>query len=218
MASRLALFPVSSERHGGVRYFCFAGVQHATATHVLLDRTGAGQFVKVEPKDSGDGTVPTSSALLRGEQSMSVGGKHIMLFKNDELRETLARLLGATHQRPKMSKDSLVLREGIVEAGAPCHATITRGKLSRDASPFVQVARARLNKTEQIVGFEKPCLTFSIKLNRTHVEGISLRFKAPRARGLYRVGLFEAGQTKMLASDDLIIRSRPPSGGGRRNT
>jgi len=85
----------AARRPPGVRYFLFFGTRQTMVSSLLLHTEGGKLDVRRNVVgDAGDGTVPVWSAALSGLQGQPVGGAHGTLYKNPELRRTLAVLLG----------------------------------------------------------------------------------------------------------------------------
>jgi pimeloyl-ACP methyl ester carboxylesterase len=84
-----------ARRPSGVRYFLFFGTRQTMVSTLLLHEEGERLDVRRNVlQNAGDGTVPVWSAALSGLQGQPVGGAHGTLYKNPELRRTLAVLLG----------------------------------------------------------------------------------------------------------------------------
>ena len=84
-----------ARRPSGVRYFLFFGTRQTMVSTLLLYAEGEKLDVRRNVlAEAGDGTVPIWSATLSGLQGQPVGGAHGTLYKNPELRRTLAVLRG----------------------------------------------------------------------------------------------------------------------------
>ena len=120
----------TDRRPAGCRYFCFAGRQEQTIVRTeLLSPVLVGS---IRDADAGDGTVPSWSSALPGEQFQLDGGEHGTTFKNRHLLETLGQLLdvpqmlvaAAAAEAPAIR---CVMRALILNAGEP---TIVRVELA----------------------------------------------------------------------------------------
>lgn len=201
-----------AHRPMGVRYFAFAGNQQSSLSAVrLLDAGTRYTLKRVEPEDAGDGTVPIWSAVPPGVQSHLVGGEHGTLYKNGDLRRTLAVLLGkpgvlaAGPDAVEVSvRDRVVHPSTVVPVvlGFPAPVTSLRGELrlerAGDPGPNGTVTFAS-------VGAPQP-----VSYAGAEAERLSLRLRAPAIRGAYRVAFYltdaGGGVPELAASDDLFVQ------------
>src|SRR5262249_44415202 len=116
-----------NRRPANVRYFCFSGTRLTTASFAKFTRDGSGyQVKKVERDGGGDGTVPFWSSNLPGIQCLAIGGEHSAIYKDRELRRTLAALLGKADLLGPLPFEvtglpvvDVTVREKVIDPGQP---------------------------------------------------------------------------------------------------
>jgi pimeloyl-ACP methyl ester carboxylesterase len=204
-----------ARRPPGVRYFTFVGNQQTSLSAVRLLSAGARYTLqRVEPDDAGDGTVPIWSAGLTGIQGHFVGGEHGTLYKNGELRRTLAVLLGkpgvlaaAPAAVEVAVRDRVVHPSSIVYLvlGFPSPVTTIRGEIRlerpADATPAAPGGFVVVGPPQRIT------------YDGGAAERLSLRLKAPAIRGAYRVAFYwieSDGTSTFAGADQLLVQQPPP--------
>ena len=193
-----------------VRYFCFAGTQQITATHILIRPTGSKQTVpfKIEQKDSGDGTVPTWSGFLPNAQRMFVGGEHSTIYNNNDLRRSLATVLGKEGLLKGVpQKVDVALREKVVEPKDSVYLSLSLGSAIKDFSGVLTIEKAVIDKDSgQVERFGKPLDLKTVEYKGVGVESLTLIFPAPKIRGVYRIAFRDEIQSEPSGYDELIVQ------------
>jgi len=187
-----------------IDYFFFYGTHQTTISTVYLRKVGREYRArKLELENAGDGTVPVWSGMQSRIQGLPVGGEHGSIYKNGELKSTLATLLGkkgvlaALAPPPELAiRDRVVLPEGKVNAVAifPGGIPSLRAelKLTRVVDEKGKTAARPYETKEAIVYSGAP------------IDRISFVFTAPPHVGIYRVEFLAEG--KAAASDDLFVQ------------
>jgi hypothetical protein len=195
-----------------VRYFCFSGTRQKTATLVRLYHSGGRQEMwKQEVEGSGDGTVPVWSSGLPGVQNLPVGGVHGTLYKNKELRQTLAALLGAPAAQaqwfaPEAGEVEVALREQVVEPATAVHLALTfvggSGKLDGE----LRMEAAETKADAEAVVFRPVEGPHLIRYIGPAAESLGLLLIAPDRAGVYRVAYYPQGEQQPAGSDELFVQ------------
>ena len=196
----------------GVRYFCFSGTRQATASLVRVRRLSNTEvrLRTVEPDASGDGTVPDWSSRLPGVQCLAVGGEHGTLYKNGDVRKSLAVLLGVSEALPAavLPPVELALRDRVTETSGR-----VRGVLSFPGTSAFQgelrIERAELG-ADGSVSFAPVGAAHAIEYRGPAADTLGVAFEAPAAAGAYRVAFCEAGHTSPAATDEMFVLERAP--------
>jgi phospholipase A1 len=208
---RKSLNPAKRPSH--VRYFSFTGTRQTTATAVWLRKMG-GKYRsrKLEPDDAGDGTVPSWSAALNGIQGQPVGGEHGTIYRNRELRRTLAGLLGAPGVLA-VEEDGVevALRERVSEPAKPVRVSLSFAHAVSHVEGELRLLRVTLDETGAVVSSVQ-FGSFPIRYTGLGAETIGLTFNAPNVLGVYRVGYFPAGSDQPAGEDELFVQERVRSG------
>lgn len=190
-----------------VPYFCFVGTHQKTIALVHLNlRAGAieNKIRRIEPEDSGDGTVPTWSAGLPRVQALPVGGEHGTLFKNRELRQTLGALLGrpgvlapADPQVVEVSIRDRVVAPEVIIHGALSFTSRTRleGELHVD----------RASADGQV--WARSVAALPVQYGGISADTIGFVLDAPAVRGAYRVRFFLRGSAQPAGEDHFFVQS-----------
>lgn len=193
-----------------VRYFCFAGTQQMTATHVLIRPTGSGRAVpiKIEQRNGGDGTVPTWSGFLANEQRMFVGGEHSTIYSNNDLRRSLATVIGKEGLLRGVPQNvDVALREKVVEPRDHVHLSISLGSAISDFSGVLTIEKASIDRDSgNVEHFGKPISLHTVDYRGIGVENLTLVFTAPEIRGVYRVAFRDDVQAEPSGYDELIVQ------------
>lgn len=199
-------------RPGHVRYFCFCGTRQTTATHVHLSNGRGGlTALKIEREDGGDGTVPVWSSGIPGVQRIEVGGEHGTIYKNGDLRRVLGTLLGRPGLLAVATRGEVALRDRVVEPGTLVHGSVAFDEGVDEIDGEIRVERTQIDRAGVIQGFDAaPTNRFSIRYQGVGTEAISVVFKAPDVRGIYRVGFYpRAAQPVKPNYDELIVQDPP---------
>jgi pimeloyl-ACP methyl ester carboxylesterase len=199
-----------------VRYFCFSGTRQTTATLVHIYETGGGFDVrKIEQEGGGDGTVPVWSSTLPGLQSMPVGGEHSVIYKNRDLRRTLAILVGAPPQvaanfaAPGLGAVEVALRERVAEPKRIVRVALTLEGGRSDLDGEMRVEEAAVPAGAGPAVFQS-VQAWPIKYAGLAAETLGLLLQAPDRPGLYRVAYYPRGEAVPAGSDDLFVQQPPP--------
>lgn len=193
-----------------VRYFSFYGTRQRTNAQVRIDQHGARYRARaIEFDDAGDGTVPVWSGQPDGIQSMPVGGEHMALFRNSDLRQTLAVLLGAPGTlalSPEAAgfNGELSVSPKVANPAAPVSLTLLfreglatlKGQLH-----FERVVLDTAGNQSSATTAGKPV---EIQYSGGTADKLGLLLVAPEFPGFYRV-VFEAVSGE-IATDDLIVQ------------
>ncbi|HLO18170.1 MAG TPA: hypothetical protein VK206_25285, partial [Anaerolineales bacterium] len=148
-----------NKRPPNIRYFCFSGTRHSTTTHLMIRLLDAGlsQAEKVEIEDGGDGTVPTWSSFILGFQRMFVGAEHATIFRDRNLRQAMATLLGKDGLLAGVpEKTQVSLRDKVLEPEDIVHVTISFLGDIQDFSGVLTVELADINAATGDVIYGRP--------------------------------------------------------------
>ncbi|HSP14067.1 MAG TPA: hypothetical protein VLV78_04880 [Thermoanaerobaculia bacterium] len=189
-----------------VRYFFCVGSTQTTACAALLLRRDkqAPRVRGVEQEDAGDGTVPISSGALTGIQSRPVGGEHGSIYKDIDLRATLAILLGyrgvlATRE----SVNQINVREPVVEPGDPVRVTLIPATAAQSIEGQLEFARFIEKNGTYVPTPAKPVV---VTYSGPAAEKLSVVLKAPPDAGIYRLMFIERGAARPSATDDVFVQ------------
>jgi len=210
-------------RPNHVRYFAFGGTAHVTVSAVtLLSRDGGFEPQRVDPAKSGDETVPIWSAPLPGHQGLPVGGPHAhdVLFRDGNLRRTLAVLLGKKGVLAGEAEGvEVALREHVVH---PSQLVPVVLRLPPASAPGARTGRlgferASFDDKAQLQGYTRYGATSPIRLTSQAgaEDTLSVTVEAPDIKGAYRVAFFwgqdepPAGQPEPPAGQDELFVQQP---------
>jgi pimeloyl-ACP methyl ester carboxylesterase len=198
-----------AKRPSDVRYFFFVGTSHKTITHVALTRDGARYRVqKIETEDGGDGTVPAWSATLTGSQNQVVGGEHGTIYKNGDLRRTLAVLLGkAGVLAVEPDRVEVALRERVVSPSADVHVALSFSVGTDTVNGELRVERAEIDETGHLVGFVSTISSYPIRYSGLTAEKFSVMLQAPNSPGVYRTAYYPANSELPAGEDELFVQA-----------
>ena len=193
----------TNKRPAGVRYFCFAGTRQVTPSCIYVTKTEPRFRARsLDLPDAGDGTVPIWSSLLPGIQSRLVGGEHGTIYKNGELRSTLAVLLGKRGVLAAFERVELAVRDRVVQPDAPVNVVISFPNIVESVAGSLRFERVDLETGEgKVVGSDQV-----IAYAGPSMDSISLIGTAPKYSGLYRVRFYYRDQACFAASDDLFVQ------------
>jgi pimeloyl-ACP methyl ester carboxylesterase len=192
----------------GVRYFYFGGTRQVTTAHVYVRPAATSKLRKIDVEDAGDGTVPVwSSGLGIGVQWQPVGGEHGTIYKNDDLRRTLARLLGytGTLAAEDTQKVEVAVRDQVTEPEEPVHVALTFSGGVSKVQGRIRLERATITGAGKVTAYEPFGKPYPISYEGLNAEKLSVTFDAPDIRGIYKV-LFESVAGEPLGADDLFVQ------------
>ncbi len=190
-----------------VPYFCFVGTQQSTISLVRLLAAAAQPLLPVEPEDSGDGTVPSWSAALPGVQALQVGGKHGTLYKNGDLRQTLAVLLGAPGVLAgEALRVEVAVRNLVAEPEERVRAVLSFPSLT-EIGGELRIERPTLDATGAVSAWTQVGQALPITYKGLASERLGVVFDAPAVRGAYRVAYYPQGEAEPAGSDELFVQS-----------
>jgi pimeloyl-ACP methyl ester carboxylesterase len=200
----------SFKKPANVRYFCFFGTQHGMINSISVSMSG-GQLQAVLPDEipsSGDGTVPSSSAVFGHRQSLAVGGDHVGMMGDPQLHSTLDQLLGITPAKALLlqiaTATTISLRPSVVEVGAR-FTVLIKFAVSAISEAIVKGSI----HIEPQAGLSLPSATvFQLPVEMPAPRSLCLEFvlDAPKVASFYHVTWSEGDQ--VLAQADLIVQSR----------
>lgn len=198
----------TANRPPWVRYFFFVGTRQTTVTAVTLLKDGAQYSVRrTEVEDAGDGTVPSWSAGVTGVQCLPVGGEHGTLYKNDDLRRTLAVLLGkAGVLAADPGRVEVALRERVVNPDDDVHVSLTFSTNIGAIDGELLVERALVDEQGCLLEFRPTTATYPVRYTGLLAEKIGLILRAPTRPGVYRIAYRASGQTSAAGYDDLFVQ------------
>ena len=116
----------------------------------------------MEPEDAGDGTVPAWSAGITGLQGRPVGGEHGTIYKNDDLRRTLAGLLGkAGVLAVEPERVEIAVREPVCHPEDLVHVALTFPAGTSSVDGQLRVERAQFDPAGNLTDLRHELLTSS---------------------------------------------------------
>jgi pimeloyl-ACP methyl ester carboxylesterase len=204
VASRLGLVPDNlsaardfhatldaARRPAHVRYFCFVGTRQTTISAVtLLGVDSIYRVAKVEAEDAGDGTVPVQSGTMAGVQSRAVGGEHGTIYKSDELRATLAALLGKPGAlRAEPTGVEVAVRDRVARPGSTVRIALSLATPQRTVEGELRLERAHFDASYTSATFEL-AEAHPIRYSGLGIEKVGVALVAPPTNGLYRVAYY----------------------------
>lgn len=190
-----------------VRYFTFVGTRQTMVSHVLMRKDGATYHVdKVEPEDAGDGTVPAWSGTLTGLQGRPVGGEHGTIYQNDDLRRTLAGLLGKQGVLAAAAAPiEVAIRERVCHPNDSVHLALTFPSGSKGLNGELRVERAIFDDQQKFKEFSTPA-SHVLKYSGLAAEKLSIILDAPTRPGIYRIAFYHAGEQNPAGEDELFVQ------------
>jgi pimeloyl-ACP methyl ester carboxylesterase len=191
------------------RYFTFVGTRQTMVSHVLVRKVGSAYRVeKVETEDAGDGTVPAWSGALTGLQGQPVGGEHGTIYKNDDLRRTLAGLLGKIGVLAAAEQQvEVAIRERVCHPEDLVHVALTFPNGATDLQGELKVEKAQFDSANKHIGFTQPAAHVIQYVGLT-AEKLNVLMKAPTVPGIYRVAFYISGESDPTGWDDLFVQRR----------
>lgn len=196
-----------TKRPSHVRYFTFVGTRQTMVSHVLVRKDGATYHVdKVEPEDAGDGTVPSWSGTLTGLQGRPVGGEHGTIYQNDDLRRTLAGLLGKQGVLAASAAPvEIAIRERVCHPSDSIHIALTFPSGSNSLDGELRVERAVFDDQQRLTRFATP-VSHIIKYSGLTAEKLSITLEAPTRQGVYRIAFYRTGEDTLSGEDELFVQ------------
>lgn len=195
-----------ANRPPAVRYFAFYGSRQATLCKLDIRQTGA----KLDPEgrptdDGGDGTVPLWSGQLQGVQSLAVGGEHATLFRSDELRQTLAVLLGVPGTLAPPFQIQISVTPKVVEPGALIHVSVLFPDGIQHVDGALWLERINTDETGQVTTRARVGEPVQMSYSGGSIDKIGTAVAAPDLRGFYEI-IFQEQTTGTNAVDDFIVQ------------
>jgi phospholipase A1 len=193
-----------------VRYFFFAGTRQKTAASIgLLDKQTNPLKYRVRSlvlEDAGDETVPLWSGMITGVQGQPVGGSHATIYRNDELRRTLAILLGAPGVLAAVpERVEVALRERVVKPTDVVHVALTFASGVDKLDGTLSVQRALISDNQPLY-FAQPTSLHPISYAGLNAEKLTVMFSAPGSAGVYRIAYFPKDYREPAGSDELFVQ------------
>lgn len=192
-----------------VRYFFFVGTSHKTITHVALTRDGAASYrvQKFETEDGGDGTVPVWSANLTGTQNLAVGGEHGTIYRNGDLRRTLATLLGkAGVLAVEPDRVEVAVRDRVVNPNTDVHATLTFSVGTDNVNGELRIELAGITNDGNLMDFTQVS-SYLIRYSGLTAEKFSVVLQSPSQPGVYRVAYYPDYASDPAGEDELFVQN-----------
>lgn len=193
-----------ARRPKGVRYFFFIGSRQQTTCAALLLQQQ--RVRKIDQDDAGDGTVPIWSGSLNGVQSRPVGGEHGSIYKNAELRSTLATLLGHRGVLAVVGGGvEIAIRDHVVNPGAPLPFVLTPSPGATELEGDLRIDRLLVDDSG-ITSIVPLGVTRRIVYRGLAAERLSLVTEAPKVPGIYRLTFQVDGIPGSAGSDDFFVQ------------
>ncbi len=195
-----------AKRPAGVRYFAFYGTRINTAVNVSLRTKGTAlETTALRIDDGGDGTVPVWS-MLQGVQSMPVGQEHMKLFRDNDLRRTLAILLEAPGNLAAPTEIHVVANERVVSTDAvvPVVLLFPGGATTIDGV----VRWVRYDPTPNGNPPEPEGDSATVRYFGAPVDKISLQLTSPSFAGYYRIEFADTSGAPVVP-DEVIVQEPP---------
>jgi pimeloyl-ACP methyl ester carboxylesterase len=203
-----------TKRRREVRYFFFTGTRQTTLTGVLLLAMGDRYRVqRNEIEDAGDATVPVWSASLTGVQGRPVGGEHGTIYKNDDLRRTLAALLGKPGYlaAEAVGRVEVAVRERVVNPRGPVQVVLSFPSGASEIEGEIRIERALHDGDGRFTGYVTAGRAEAIRYKGLVLDTLRVTLTAPSIPAPYRVTYHHAGAATPAGSDELFVqRDQPP--------
>jgi len=193
-----------AKRPKDARYFFFVGSRQRTTCAALLLQEK--RVRKIDQDDAGDGTVPIWSASLNGVQSRPVGGEHGSIYKNAELRSTLATLLGHRGVLAVASGVEIAIRDHVVNPGAPLPFVLTPSSGATELEGDLRIDRLLVDDS-RITSILPLGNTQRIVYRGLAAERLSLVTEAPKIPGIYRLTFQVDGTPGVAGSDEFFVQA-----------
>jgi len=202
------------KRPAHVRYFCYSGTRQTTPTVSIVREPLTGfETHKHERDDGGDGMVPFWSSVLPGVQGISVGGEHSVIYKDKELRRTLAALLGKPGAlgRIALGTDSnrdveVSVRDKVVEPSCDVHLVLTPTSSGQSLDGELRIERAMNQDTPQTayLGVGQP---LPLRYTGPAAASFGLVASAPKEPGAYRFAFYPNGSNSSAGADPFFVQA-----------
>jgi phospholipase A1 len=202
----------SYKKPANVRYFCFLGTQHGMINSISVSMNGSQlqASLPAEVPYSGDGTVPSWSAIWAHSQSLDVGGDHVGMMGDPHLHSTLNQVLGvtppATYQL-QIPRATISLRPRVVEIGMPFTALV---KFSTSAPIVKGSLHIEPQAGFSLKGAASEIRSLPVEMPLQRSMCLEFALHAPKVPSVYHVTWSE--EDRVLAQADLIAQSREPLG------
>jgi pimeloyl-ACP methyl ester carboxylesterase len=195
-------------RPAHVRYFFFTGSSQKTlATVSLRPVAGSYRVERIERENGGDGTVPFWSGGITAIQGQAVGGEHGTIYKDKDLRRTLAILLGKAGVLSAIPDQvQVTIKDRVCEPNAPLCITLAFSRPVRNVQGELRIERVTLDAAGQISATQAFGDSLRISFDGPELEQLSVQALAPNVRGLYRIGYIALGELALSGSDELFVQ------------
>ena len=195
-------------RPENVRYFFFTGSSQNTLSTVNL-RPVAGSYrvEKVERDNGGDGTVPFWSGGITGIQGQAVGGEHGTIYRDKDLRRTLAILLGkAGVLAAAPDHVQVTVRDKVCEPDTPLSITLAFSMPMRSVKGELRIERVTVDSAGKVSAAQVVGDPMRVSFDGPELEQLAVQTLAPNVSGSYRVSYLAAGKPSTLGSDELFVQ------------
>lgn len=203
-----------NKRPPDVRYFFFVGTRQKTVSAVRLNQTSQSyEARRAEWEDAGDGTVPSWSAMINGVQGQPVGGEHSEIYKNADLRRTMAVLFG----KPGVLAPTpgqlveVALRERVVNPNNIVHVALTFSSALNKVDGELRIERHSVDAQGNVIGYAPVGQGYPIRYSGLAAEKIGLTLTAPAIIGIYRVAYYPTASNQPAGYDELFVQEPDPT-------
>jgi len=198
------------KKPANLRYFCFLGTHHGMINSISVSSNG-GQLQAVLPDEissSGDGTVPSWSAILCHRQSLAVGGDHVGMMGDPQLHSTLDQLLGITPAQTLLlqiaTAPTISLQPSVVDVGARFRVLI---KFAMSAmSKAIVKGSVHVEPQAGLSLPSAPVFQLPVEMPAPRTLCLEFAIDAPKVAGFYHVTWSE--EDRVQATANLIVQSR----------
>lgn len=197
-----------ARRPNHVRYFFFTGSSQKTLATVNLLPVGASyRVVKVERDYGGDGTVPFWSGGITGIQGQAVGGEHGSIYRDKDLRRTLAILLGKAGVLATVPDHvQVTVGSRVCEPDTPLIVTLSFVNPTRNVSGELRIERIITDGTGSVQTANVVGNPMRIQFDGPELEQLALQTTAPNVSGQYRLSYYADGKPMALGADELFVQ------------
>jgi pimeloyl-ACP methyl ester carboxylesterase len=204
-----------ARRPSHVRYFFFTGSSQATLATVNLRKVGNTlRPERVVRDNGGDGTVPLWSSGLNGVQNQAVGGEHGTIYKDRELRRTLAILLGKAGVLAAVpDRVQVTVREPVVDPGTPLTVTLEFSSPVPHVTGELRIHRVTSDEktgAELSTPVGTPLL---VNFTGPKLAQLVVQTTAPNLIGAYRITYSPDSKAAPAGSDEFIVQQPPTASG-----
>lgn len=197
-----------ARRPPGVRYFLFYGTRQTTISASSLKLGAASpkdRVTNLEIEDGGDGTVPVWSGMSAGFQGRAVGGEHGSIYKNEELRRTLAALFGYTGTLAAAVAVEVAVRDRVVEPEDLLHIALSLGAGVSELRGSLQLERALVDAEGKLEAFVPAGAPQILSYSGANAEQIAITREAPELPGVYRLSFLSSSGAR-LGFDEFFVQ------------